>query len=330
MDDYDPHLSDAELFARFTPKQLGFYQWQTEMEAEGGDDRYRRARVDQKFPGAKEFEEYGDWIDLWYGRYHRRMRYRMPVNEFIDLVQQTRFNNHGSNGTLLWHMNMGTMPFIYLGWSSFGGKPIGYGIEPGGYCLWPNVDATPGEPGILERNVLGINTDVRVGDGNPSALSSPGRGYTFAQIGALCVFADNWEEEYDSTVNEIIDSTWEYTNFGVVVQVGCDAKLGAIWVIWNAFRPDEWDTSKDRKYMPTADSNGRLLPRVGRLHDDSNEQFIMAKLADSLDHLREPREDFTFDVMSKHEHQLVRAKLFGDQAYIHRRNIIKTPQRPRR
>ncbi|KAF4506538.1 hypothetical protein G6O67_006614 [Ophiocordyceps sinensis] len=82
--------------------------------------------------------------------------------------------------------------------------------------------------------------------------------------------------------------------------------------------------------MPTADSNGRLLPRVGRLHDDSNEQFIMAKLADSLDHLREPREDFTFDVMSKHEHQLVRAKLFGDQAYIHRRNIIKTPQRPRR
>ncbi|EQL01686.1 hypothetical protein G6O67_000825 [Ophiocordyceps sinensis] len=350
-DSMDPRLSDSQIVASFTPKQRDIFQWYTEtlncsIEATL-DDRVWSALVREKYPTPEEFEEFGIVIDMWCGRHSRRAERPMPLDEFIRLVQGTRFDDDDSRAEYIWHMEMGNMPFIFLGSSDCGGKSIGYGIRPGAYYLWPNLDARPKDKFVLDRSVLGINFNVTVVF-SPSESESPcgrdregsssddsvestepddvnhGHGFTFAQIGALYIFADDWERAKDSGVDNIVGHAWRDTGFGVVVEVSPRAQLGAIWVIWNVYPPHPDDSSERAERVPTLDDNGSLLPDVGRLYDDSQAQFMVAKIADSLEDLKRPRTGFAFEGQVRHECQLVRAKLVGDHQQIMRQHISRS------
>lgn len=359
MDLVDARLTDEQLIASFTPMELHWYNWYPgaleKLHAESSDDRVHRARLRQWFPKDDVYKEFLSWSRLWNGRHMRRMRYRMPVNEYIDLIQQTRFDQPDSTGTFLWSMEMGNMPFIYLGTSVIDQRASAYGIQPGAYYLWPNFDPNPYEPGLLDKSVLAINFNVPIEvsfhrnsggrpreqassgnefvewyDGNPTATA----GFTFVQIGCLCTFDGDRRMLEKLSHDGILNNTWDDTGFGVVVELSPDAKLGAVWVLYNFHqaRPDEGcvddacpgcagcedapksdGASEGRQHIRMYGNDGEKLRNVARLR--GGELFTAAKIAGSLEELRKPRKDFGFNIKRRYECQIVRAKLFEGQIY---------------
>lgn len=218
LDDLDPTLSDEQLMALFTPKQREMFEWWQENEYEllHAPGLLGTAKlIRKKFPTDAENEEYNNFSKIWHGRARRRMNYCMPVGSFLDLVQQTTFNDIISASELRLKMEMTNTPLIELGTSACGGKTFGYGIRTGGYFLWPNLEDNPTDPSLLDRSMLGINLNVTVEYRSPQLLKTPltprrrrreqrssgedsvesadstdpnhEHGFTFAQIGALYV-----------------------------------------------------------------------------------------------------------------------------------------------
>ncbi|EQL01375.1 hypothetical protein OCS_02919 [Ophiocordyceps sinensis CO18] len=341
----DPPLSDAELIASFTPKEMEIYRWleaTRELRVSLLDDRVFLAMLDRRFPTREQCEEYWAFADKWYGRVAKRMAYRMPTGKFIDLIQETHFNNAKSAGKFLWTTEMTNSPFIFLGDSACGGKSIGYGIRTGAYFLWPNLDGAPEDPDMLDRSVLGINLNVEVEFRPSSGIREPlssgedsvesaepddvghAQGFTFAQIGNLCVFADDWERAKNMSPDRIIGHSWDLTEFGAVVEVRPDGAFGAVWVIYGFYSDHPDDAAERGEHDPVFDANDDLLPHIGRLHRGCAEQFTVAKIANSLDDLRQPRSNFSFEIEARRECQIVRAKLMGPQRLILRQFINKS------
>lgn len=338
-------LSDEQIIAMFTAKQHGFHQWQTKVEtslldSHIVDDRVYRSLFRERFPLQEDRNEFYAWSDLWNGRHRRRMYRPMTPFGFIQLVQGTDFRRPDSIAKLTWQMGMGTMPFLFLGQSNHGGTMTGYGIRPGGSYLWPNLDEGPDDVDILHRGVLGINFNVRV---IPTPASAPNRrlqarvdsaasddanhggGFTFAQIGALYVFGEDWNQARQQGIERVMGGNWRETGFGVVVEVDPYGRLGAIWVIWGVYAPDEDDTSQRGERMPMLDNEGSLLPDVGRLYPGAKTPFMVAKIANNLEALKSPPawNGLIFTNQIAHECQLVRAKLVGNvllRQYIARSN----------
>ncbi|EQL03093.1 hypothetical protein OCS_01193 [Ophiocordyceps sinensis CO18] len=308
-------------------------------------------------------EEFWAVVEIWHGRAIRRMNYCMPVGKFIDLVQQTRFNDVESASELNFQMEMTRTPLIELGTSDYGGRTLSYGIRTGGHYLWPNVDNNPNEPGLLDRHVLGINLNVTVEYRRPQLLRAPlsarhrrreqpssgedsvesaesddvhhEHGFAFAQIGALYFSGDDFDDDSDSPIDwsdpdcEMMPgaTAWVATGFGAVVEVKPDGRTGAVWVVYNFYEAHEENAHQKGEHIPVLDDDDALLPNIGRLYTNCTQQFTVAKIANSLEDLRRPRSGFTFDVAARDERQIVRAKLGGTPRLV-QRQYIKRPPRP--
>ncbi|KAM4065056.1 hypothetical protein HRG_004604 [Hirsutella rhossiliensis] len=257
-------------------------------------------------------------------------------------------------------MEMTRTPFIELGKSAFGGKTVRYGIRTGGFYLWPNLDDKSNERGVLNRSVLGINLNVTIEYRSAQPLGTPlsprrrrreqrssgedsvesaqsddinhEHGFVFAQIGALYYCAD---DDYDSDEGGP-DRTdpdsdafgtgpwWAATGFGAVVEVKHDGTPDAVWVVYNFYKAHEDSALIKGEHVPTLDDNDALLPHIGRLYKRCNEQFTVAKIADSLEDFKQPREEFRFEIAARDERQIVHAKLDGVHRHIQRQYINRS------
>ena len=129
--------TDEELLASFTPLEWEFNAWYKENEreiakiaAEKGSGA-RADYINRKWSDPVQRKQYRAWIMKWFGRYEARMLYRMPPEEFVDMVKTTNFANSDSAAQFLFAMEMLNTPFVVLGESDFGGVFTSYGLEPG-------------------------------------------------------------------------------------------------------------------------------------------------------------------------------------------------------
>ncbi|KAF7556624.1 hypothetical protein G7046_g6247 [Stylonectria norvegica] len=350
-----PPPTDAELIANFTPQEQKFHAWTVTHDVEDfrmqANPSTYKLWFQRHWPDPEERSQYEDWVYGWRDRHFVRMRYQIPASEFISLVRKTRFSDPASAAHLFWNMEMNNMPFVILGESDFGGVFTCYGLEVGANYLWPNMDGRAPDKELMERNVLGINTDVHVEYGrvepasstsaarsrkrrqehssgddsvrsaNSDDLNTPG-GFVFAQLGVLRAFAGADWAASSKDPKLVQRGPWDDTGFGVVVQLSPLGRPGAVWVIYNFYQEEELDPRMEpedpypvdesthpddfkRQHMRVDDAFYGY-PRIGRLQKNNSEMFTVAKIADSLDDLKEGKR-FTFDVNSRKECQIVRA-----------------------
>ncbi|EQL01986.1 hypothetical protein G6O67_001201 [Ophiocordyceps sinensis] len=181
-------------------------------------------------------------------------------------------------------------------------------------------------------------------------------GFAFAQLGSLHRFDEHGNDsdsdnppDYmapDFTLyKKHVYDPWICNGYGVVVEVDHRGRTGAVWVIYKFFKGlvplrdyeqrlhvDTLDDNdallghlyEQGQHVDTLDDNDALLDHLGRLYPDCTEQFTVAKIADSLDDLRQPREGFCFDIEARTERQIVRAKLAGPQRLVQRQYIHRS------
>ncbi|PHH74532.1 hypothetical protein CDD82_4890 [Ophiocordyceps australis] len=363
----DPLLTDEQLIALFTPKQREIFEWYQENKEVLRDLKFEPNDewdfICRKFKTHSEQLEYLEFCDIWVSRKLRRMHYMVPVGDFIQLVERTRFNNAEQAAYFHTRMHFTRMPFIEVGTSNCGGKAVKYGFKASDNYLWTNLDNRPNEPGILGRSVLGINLNVNVEYRSPKLLSGPllprrrrreqrssgeesvesaesddmnhEHGFVFVQIGKLKYFdehandsdSDNPTDYTDPDLEKVTNDPWISTGFGVVVQVNSHGQTGAVWVIYNFFE-DLAPLKEDQgwEHIDCLDENDALLSHLGRLYPDCAEQFTVAKIANSLQDFRQTRNNFKFDIEARTERQIVRAKILGIHQLVQRQYINRSRQ----
>ncbi|KAK3938024.1 hypothetical protein QBC46DRAFT_356171 [Diplogelasinospora grovesii] len=289
---------------------------------EANKDNYNRAETEaqikmlrKQWPDRDECRQFFAWRRKCLTLASARLTNNISPSEFVDLVCANDVMNSDSLKTLLGVMEMQDI-FILLGESDFDGRN-GYALNAGAYYLWPNYEEKS-SAGLLERIVLGINTDVAiefcetVGSSNPgTSTQSPRKrrqerssgedsvrsadsgdiahsgGFLFLQIGALYAFAGDWAQTREKGTDAIIPGPWRPTGFGVVVRLDAQGRgrQDGVYIIYNFYKDDENSLDPTRDHVPAYDTNGRPLPHIGRLRE-GGQYFTVARIADSLRDLK--------------------------------------------
>lgn len=343
-------LTDEEQKANFTAEEKEFLKWTEEnhdyllgVYVNGGSaaeiDFMRRRWVE-------DFDKYYAWSHTWTRRHHRRIDYKWKPKDFVNLVTKTNYLHDLPD--FLEAMGTMKMPFTILGEAYASGVLTGFALSPnrGTELLWPNYDSPDSAArGLASRAVLGINLNVRIQNGTqPRAPGSHGpigieysglfkvrpateqdvqseSGFSFVQIGSLCIFDKDWTDVRSSHITpEIVRGPWITTRFAVVVRLDSSGRPGEVYVLYNFHRGFPGDGPVafhfSREHEKVVGEDGNCVPHVGRLRRSlSGQKFAMAHIADSLDQLvdGEKIRPFQFKVVSHSELQLVRVKTIRTQ-----------------
>ena len=162
----------------------------------------------------------------------------------------------------------------------------------------PPVAPTRHSQGRARRQKNLPDASVQSGGPNDIEPASKGQrhGFVFMHIGMLEACKKTADDANNSRMREIMASEWAETGFAVVVEIDSSNRAGALFVIYNFFPIDHHDTLE--RYHVYDDW------QWGFLDYDSETQFSVAKIADSIQQLGW-RKTFTFDIWSDHEVELV-------------------------
>ncbi|KAH8736156.1 hypothetical protein BGZ61DRAFT_527143 [Ilyonectria robusta] len=333
-----PVLTDNEIIASFTPTEHGFYRW---FEASGyvhvvnevqlGRSPSIAAGMQTAWPDVENaYQKWLGFLDKWIMR--RSMAGPMSGAEFISLVLSTRCNDANEVSRYFLTFEVYDLEFVSLGASDFGGTFAEYMVWVDDCYLHP--DSAPSEldeKPELHNRVMGIdfNNDfsaflpnmqddsevLRVEKSSSApelsittqgANTNDNEPFYFFQIGSLrydagdgmigpfCLSLNRGANYNQSTYGRTYHG--ECTDYEVVVQVGPDGfPTGAVYVMYN-----------HESGVPHRFEKRLTLP--GPLFRGSSPPFFLAKIADSVQDLNQPRV-FDFEVVLKERRNVFRTKV---------------------
>ncbi|KAI9763429.1 MAG: hypothetical protein M1840_000510 [Geoglossum simile] len=271
--------------------------------------------IREKWPNKADRMAYYDWSMK---RADDEMKQEMTPISREDLKAMIATMNYNSNiarGKLVTAVERPIVPWLPIGSYQNGGI---YRIVPGAHGLQPDQPDPQTDRWLISMNVLGVDTNVqptlpfRSRKANFSGASAKSNesddseiaGFVFHQIGTL----EHWGDKSENfrSFEDAARGPWLPTGFRAVVRFGKNGAANGIYIIYDFYPKDEWG---ERRLKVTGDYWG-CLPQ-----DRSNQQFSMAKLADTITELRFGR-TFTLTEVLDYPIELVRAVKTPEDAII--------------
>ncbi|KAI9861222.1 MAG: hypothetical protein M1813_005395 [Trichoglossum hirsutum] len=297
--------TDAECLAFFNEQHAkGSGAWE-----EGGK------AVRERWPNKVDRMAYYDWSEK---RADDKMKQEMtPISreDLKTMIATMNYNSKIARGKLVTAVDRPIVPWLPVGSHQNGGI---YRIVPGAYGLQPDQPDPKTDRTLVSMNVLGVNTNVqptlpvRSRKANFSEASTKSNesddseiaGFVFHQIGTLEYWGD--KDENFHSFEDAARGPWLPTGFRVVVRFGRNGAANGIYIIYDFYPKDAWG---ERELKITGDYWGRLP------QDRSNQQFSIAKLADTIIELRFGRK-FTLTEVLDYPVEIVRAMKTPEDAII--------------
>ncbi|KAI9652087.1 MAG: hypothetical protein M1831_007220 [Alyxoria varia] len=299
-------------------------------------DAHYLSKVIRQQLDREERKLFADWFrnEVW-GPIDEAQNTETPLNTLLDLVKKTKFNNITELHGLMWEFNKRAQPIFPLGRDRYKNtyllaqstEMLTSHEEDADYLSYRDQirhDQKRHYKGIhpddqhetMPQALLGINYHVEpvaqgrerrakdlplISDkvGKPSN-SANGSGFMFYQLGDLTIYLGHKRlqevhKELRAGKPYPSASDWVPTGFAVVVRINSEYQAGAVYIIYNFF-PKELDG------VPLHSTNDISWGRIP--NGVSQEQFSVAKIADSIDELGMEKE-FHFDIKCFHEPELV-------------------------
>ncbi|KAF9776473.1 hypothetical protein IL306_005329 [Fusarium sp. DS 682] len=155
--------------------------------------------------------------------------------------------------------------------------------------------------------------------GGAKQSSSDEKYLIFAQIGALYVFGGDYTAAAEKGFSLINQGPWWRNGFIVVIKLSNKGEAGGVYIVYND-APVKEEEEEEEDYNDTAvdpedledDSPDAQGHKLGRLHPKCKEEFIVAKIADSMDRLGDLNERFVFDPIAHDKRPLISTKIVDD------------------
>ncbi|KAI9776305.1 MAG: hypothetical protein M1839_000466 [Geoglossum umbratile] len=269
----------------------------------------------ERWPDKADRMVYYAWSER---RADARMREDMtPISreELKTMIATMNYSSQIARAKLVTAVHRPVVPWLPVGSYQNGGI---YRIVPAGHWLRPDQLDPETDRTLVSRNVLGINTNVqpalpvRSRKANFSEASTKSNesddaeiaGFVFHHIGTLEYWGD--KSENLRSFEDAARGPWLPTGFTVVVRFGRIGAANGIYIIYDFYPEDELG---DRDTKMTGDHWGRLPD------DKSNQQFSIARLADTIMELRFGR-TFTLKEVLDYPVEIVRAMLTPEDTVI--------------
>ncbi|KAM0345934.1 hypothetical protein ACHAPU_005987 [Fusarium lateritium] len=139
--------------------------------------------------------------------------------------------------------------------------------------------------------------------------------FVFAQLGVLHVYSKDWEQAQARGPSGMFQDTWWTNGFAIVVRLSEKGVPGAVYALYShdqqpGLKDDDDDNDDYDNYDDVEDSPEAANHIPGHLHPRSNEEFRLAKVADSLTELGDHNKRFSFIPITLNEDPIVRVKLW--------------------
>ncbi|KAI9776287.1 MAG: hypothetical protein M1839_000446 [Geoglossum umbratile] len=281
--------TDAECLAFFN-----------EQHAKGSGALEGRGKaVRERWPNKADRMAYYDWSAKMADNEMEQEMTPISPEDLKTMIATMNYNSDIARGKLVTAVERRVVPWLPVGSYQNGGI---YRIVPGAHGLQPDQPDPKTDRWLISMNVLGVNTNAstKSNESDDSEIA----GFIFHQIGTLEYWGDKVENF--RSFEDAARGPWLPTGFRVVVRFGRNGAANGIYIIYDFYPKDE---GGERGLKVTGDYWGRL-PK-----DRSNQQFSIAKIADTVMELRFGR-TFTFMEVLDYPVELVRAVKTPEDAII--------------